>query len=79
MRRLQKIIATMFLVLAVSFSALAGDITGRNSAGDITGKTGVITNKPGDITGKAGDITGKAGDITGGLLNAIVMILSTIQ
>lgn len=60
MKRIQSILFTSLLVLSLSGTALAGDITGRPVAikGDITGVKGDITGVKGDITGIFGDITG---------------------
>ncbi len=61
MKRLQSILCASLLVVILSATASAGDITGKAMyvAGDITGKA---VHGGGDITGKSapGDITGRA-------------------
>lgn len=60
MTRIKSILFATILTLAVSSSALGGDITGRK--GDITGKT--TTSRTGDITG-----------VYGALLDVISMVV----
>jgi hypothetical protein len=79
MKNIKHTVFAAVLALAISSTALAGDITGgKSKAGDITGGKSVA----GDITGGksfAGDITGGkslVGDITGGLLNIVLSIIT---
>ena len=48
MTRIKSVLFATFMTLAVSSSALAGDITSR--CGDITSRAGDITSRSGDIT-----------------------------
>ena len=67
MKKIQHIAFTSVLVLALSVSAFAGDIT--------VGKSGAITG--GKAPSVAGDISvGLSGDITVGLLEILGTILS---
>ncbi len=67
MKRFQSILFTSLLVISLSGTALAGDITGVK--GDITGVKGDITGVKGDITGLLtwGDITGVVVSIFGNI------------
>ena len=78
MKRFKSILCASLITLALSSAALAGDMTGRSKAGDMTGRTGDMTGRAGDMTGKPGDMTGKPGDMTGEAYNILVGILSSI-
>lgn len=80
MKNIKHTVFAAVLALAISSTALAGDITGgKSKAGDITGGKSVA----GDITGGksfAGDITGGKsliGDITGGFLDLVISLVNS--
>ena len=51
MKSFKSTLCAVLLALAVSSSALAGNITGK-APGNITGRNGNITGAPGNITGE---------------------------
>lgn len=84
MKSIKQIVSAASLAIAISSSAMAGDISGgfaRQSNGDISGGKVAVA---GDISGGrapvAGDISGgRAGDISGGLVQLVLILLNVTR
>ena len=66
MKRFQSILCASLLTIAISSTALAGNISGAPApAGNISGLSGNISGLLGNISGLLGNISGFLGNISG--------------